>query len=233
MTAATHISRREFVTDVGLLASSVPLAACAAHSPAQSPAPQNRQGPSADWDLSWIQHLAPATDRAVFDWVSLGGAEDPIVLDLATRYLDNCSVAYAPGTYRAVAVMNIRTSAIAAAMTDAAWARHALGVEYKVTDPATQATAVRNPFWSRGSQRPAGGSVPATLEAIVQRGGIILVCDFAMGHLASRLAAKTGATANDVHQDLRHSLVPGAYAVPSGIFGMARAQNAGCALVKL
>jgi len=64
------------------------------------------------------------------------------------------------------------------------------------------------------------------LEELVQRGSIILVCDFAMGFLSSRLAPKVGLTADQVHQDLRRSLVPNAFAVPSGIFGLARAQNA-------
>ena len=33
--------------------------------------------------------------------------------------------------------------------------------------------------------------------------------------------------------ELRAGFVPGAYAVPSGIFGLARAQNSGCALVRM
>ena len=69
--------------------------------------------------------------------------------------------------------MNIRTTAIPAAMTDAAWSRYSLGAEYNVKDPGTQQPAVRNSFWSRQ------------------------------------------------------------FAVPSGIFGLARAQNASCAFVRM
>jgi hypothetical protein len=69
------------------------------------------------------------------------------------------------------------------------------------------------------------------VSALVRRGAVVLVCDFALGHLADRLAPKAGRTADEVRRDLRGAFVPGAYAVPSGIFGMARAQNAGCALV--
>jgi hypothetical protein len=128
--------------------------------------------------------------------------------------------------------MNIRTTAIPAAMTDSAWTRYALGAEYKVIDPATQKDAVRNPFWSRAPQAPATPGMPS-LQDLVQRDAIILVCDFAMGHLAARLAAKGNQSPDEVHQALRHSLVPAAYAVPSGIFGLARAQNAGCAFVRM
>lgn len=66
-------------------------------------------------------------------------------------------------------------------------------------DPATQQQAVRNPFWSR-SDKAAPVVVP-TLEEFVQRGAIILVCDFAMGHLSARLATKTGRSADEVHAD--------------------------------
>ena len=54
-----------------------------------------------------------------------------------------------------------------------------------------------------------------------------------MGHLSRRLATKLGRNADDVHADIRTNLVHGAYAVPSGIFGLARAQNAGCAYVRM
>ena len=175
--------------------------------------------------------LGTATDRAVFDWPSLGDPSDSIVLQIAARYLDNCAAVYKAGLYKVIAVMNIRTTAIPAAMTDAVWSRYSLGAEYNVKDPGTQQPAVRNLFWSRKGLPPAPGIL--TLEELVQRGAIILVCDFAMGHLSTRLAAKAGLSADDVHTDLRRSLVPGAFAVPSGIFGLARAQNAGCAFVRM
>ena len=229
MSLTSDISRRRFVVDA-CLASAVPLAACTGHS--GSPAPIMQPAPAAAaWDLSWTHQLAPATDRAVFDWPTLGSPTDSIVLQIAERYLDNCAVAYPAGSYKAIAVMNIRTTAIPAAMTDAAWQTFALGAEYQVVDPATQSEATRNPFWSRAGAPATPGS--PTLQELVSRSAILLVCDFAMGHLANRLASKRGLEADAVHLKLRQSLVPGAYAVPSGIFGLARAQNAGCAFVRM
>src|SRR5262245_3140298 len=67
-------SRRGFLTDVGRLASVVALAGCtppAAANPA-SPAPGGSTFKRGDWDLRWIETLRPATDRAVFDWPSMG-----------------------------------------------------------------------------------------------------------------------------------------------------------------
>jgi hypothetical protein len=231
--ASDRSSRRDFVADVGRLASAAALTACA-----KPPVARGRTEPAlssatgGEWDMSWINRLAPATDRAVFDWPTLGDPADPIVLELAARYLDNCDSVYGSHRHDARVVLNIRTTAVPAALTDAAWERYALGVEYKIKDPETQQPAVRNPFW----RQPAGGAaaiVMPSLEDFVRRGAILLVCDFALGHLSNRLAAKANRPAEEVHRELRAAFVPTAIAMPSGIFGLARAQNAGCALVRL
>jgi hypothetical protein len=223
-------SRREFVTDVARLASAVTLTGCVSPLPVQV-------GPravpsSSDWDLSWIDRLATATDRAVFDWPGVGDPADPIVLEIAQRYLDNCETAYGSRRYEARVVFNIRTQAVPAALNDAAWERYALGIEYSVKDPVTKQPAVHNPFWHRAPDPVPGVTLPA-LADFVPRGAIVLVCDFALGHLAKRLATKAGGDADEVHRELRGMFVPGSFAVPSGIFGLARAQNAGCAFVRM
>ena len=227
-------SRREFVAKAGRLASAVSLTtlltpAAAYATPATFSPVSSSPG---QWDLSWLSRLATATDRAVFDWPSLGDPADPLVLEIAARYLDNCETAYAPQKYEARVVLNIRTQAVSAALDDATWDRHALGVEYNVNDPVTHKAAVRNPFWHRAPDPLPGVALP-TLPDLLERGAIVLVCDFALGHLAKRLADKTGRQSAEVHQELRNGFVPGAFAVPSGIFGLAKAQNAGCAFVRM
>jgi len=161
MTADKTISsRRELVIKAGRLASAVslttlinPVAAFAGGEPSPSPAD------AGDWDLSWVKTLATATDRAVFDWPSLGDPADPQVVYFAERYLNNCQAAYAPGKYDARAVLNIRTQAVPAALNDATWERFALGKEYNIKDPMTQKEAVRNPFWHRAPDPAHGGAI--------------------------------------------------------------------------
>lgn len=185
--------------------------------------------------MSWLDRLAGASGRAVFDWSDPGDASDPTVLEIAERYLDGCAAVYGSQRYDARVVLNIRHRGVPAALNDAAWERFALGAEYDVKDPATGKVAVRNPFWRHAARSAAAAPEPyvlPTIEALLQRGAIVLVCDFALGHLASRLAAKASRPADDVHRELRGAFVPGSYAVPSGIFGLARAQNAGCAYVR-
>jgi hypothetical protein len=129
-------------------------------------------------------------------------------------------------------VLNIRTVAVPIALTDAAWERYSLGAEYNIKDPTTGALAVRNPFWHRAPDPAPGVRLP-TLEDLLKRRAIVLVCDFALGHLAERVATKIGRKPDDVHRDLQAAFVPQAFAVPSGIFGLARAQNAGAAYMKI
>jgi hypothetical protein len=228
-------SRREFMSKAGRLASTVSLTTlltpAAANATPESLSPLISRS-NGDWDLSWLARLTTATDRAVFDWPSLGDPADPIVLEIAARYLDNCEAAFAPQKYEARAVLNIRTQAVSAALSDAIWDRYALGTEYKVNDPVTQKAAVRNPFWHRAPD-PLPGIVLPSLADLLGRGAVVLVCDFALGHLAKRLADKSGRQAEAVHQELRNSFIPGAFAVPSGIFGLAKTQNAGCAFVRM
>lgn len=227
-------SRREFVTKVGRLASAVSLTTFLTPVTAQASSPDFSAASttSEDWDLSWLTLLAKATDRAVFDWPSLGDPADPQTLYFAARYLDNCEAAYGRQKYEARAVLNIRTQAIPAALNDATWDRYSLGTEYTVNDPTTRNSAVRNPFWHRAPD-PAPGVVFPTLADLLARGSIILVCDFALGHLAERIAKKAQRQPEEVHRELRNGFVSGAFAVPSGIFGLAKAQNAGCAFVRM
>ncbi|HET9634828.1 MAG TPA: hypothetical protein VFP26_02775 [Gemmatimonadaceae bacterium] len=221
-------SRREFVNDV------VRLAAVGALSASVIPTAEALAKPAADtaWDLSWIDLITKATDRAVFDWPIPGDPADPQVLYFAERYLDNCAAAYGARNYDARVVLNIRTVAIPIALNDAAWERYALGAEYNIKDPFTKALAVKNPFWHRAPD-PAPGVKMPTLEDLLKRRAIVLVCDFALGHLATRLATKAGRTVDEVHRDLQAAFVPQAYLVPSGVFGLARAQNAGCAYMRM
>src|SRR3954469_22906821 len=116
-------SRRDFVARVGKLASAVSLAACMPAARSQTaPRNQSRRAPSSGaWDLSWIDRLDTATDRAVFDWPTAGDPADGSILQFAERYLDNCDAAYGRGQHEARVVLNIRTTAISAALNDTAW----------------------------------------------------------------------------------------------------------------
>lgn len=212
--------RRDFVARLGGVGAALALGACAPRT--RAPAPSAVRG---EWDVSWIDRVRRAAHRAVFD-----GPQGDVALMLAARYLDNVEAVYGKSAPDVVAVINLRTRAVPLGLSDATWARYPIGDDANVKDAATNAPARRNLNYlaDAGANAAVAGM---TLERLHQRGAIVLVCDFALGHLATRLAAKVGATSEAVHAELRGGLVPGAVLVPSGIFGMGEAQNAGCAFV--
>jgi hypothetical protein len=178
----------------------------------------------AEWDVSWVDRIRKAKHRALFD------APGPdVVLDLATRYVDNIHKVYGKSERGICAVLNIRTRAARMGLNDAMWAKYPVGEDAKVNDPDTGAPSRRNLDMRVSDEKAAQGY--GSFERLQKEGAIVLVCDFALGHLSNRLATKMNLKPDDVHADLTSNLISGAILVPSGIFGAAQAQNAGCAFV--
>src|SRR4051812_16557400 len=103
-------SRRAFIGDAGRAASVAALAACippATLSATSMGGARDASSHDSEFDLAWMETLRSATDRAVFDWPSLGDPADPAVLEIADRYLDGCVAALPPNSYVARAVLNI------------------------------------------------------------------------------------------------------------------------------
>jgi hypothetical protein len=177
-----------------------------------------------EWDTSWIERVKKAKHRAVFDAPSPGA-----VLDLATRFINNIHAVYGESERNICPVLNIRTRSVFMGLNDAMWQKYPLGEDAKVTDPDTSTPARRNLDMRVSAEKAAQGY--GSIEGLMQQGAIMLVCDFALGHLSNRLAEKMSVKGEDVHLELKKNLVPGAILVPSGIYGVAEAQNAGCAFV--
>jgi len=177
-----------------------------------------------EWDVSWVDRIRKARHRAVFDAPSPGS-----VLDLATRYVDNIHSVYGKSERRICVVLNIRTRSVSMGLNDAMWAKYPVGEDAKVNDPDTGLPSRRNLDIRVSDEKAAQGY--GSFERLQKDGAIVLVCDFALGHLANRLASKMNLARDDVHADLTKNLIAGAILVPSGIFGAAQAQNAGCAFV--
>jgi len=73
---------------------------------------------------------------------------------------------------------------------------------------------------------------PRFIETLHRRGMISLVCAIAAGNVARGFAEKSGRPVDEVRDEVKANLVPGAILVPSGIYALIRAQNAGCAYMQ-
>ena len=219
-------SRRDFVGRVGAIGAGVALAGCAPPSVVARQAVASLPPHGPDWDLSWIPQVSAAPSRAVFDATSLAGG---FVLDTAVRFLDNFDTVFKDHPGQARAVLMLRVRAVSMALGDSAWARYPIGEDTDTKEGDPPQPSRRNPFQT--SVRAGSIYAKSTLEALRARGTVILVCDFALGHFADRVATKIGQPPADVHKAFLQSFVPGAYSVPSGMLGLAMAQNAGCAFI--
>lgn len=181
-----------------------------------------------EWDLSWIDKIAAAKYR-----VALDGGNAPAEnagADYAQRFLDQFHDVYDTREGDARAVIVFRQSGTVLGFNDSIWERYAVGERAKMDDPATKAPYRRNPIWKAAPGAP-DYAVAASLETLTARGVIVLVCNLAAGNIAAALARGANKSAEEAQADVRKNLIPGALLVPSGVFGLIRAQNAGCAFL--
>lgn len=126
----------------------------------------------------------------------------------------------------ATSVVVLRHDAIPAAMTHDLWAKYKFGEVFKVTDPATKAPAVRNPFYQ---PKPGEQPLPDMSIEDLQKSGVLLgVCDMALTVYSKMVAKNMNMEAADVKKDWVAGLLPGIQILPSGVYAVNRAQEAGC-----
>jgi len=219
--ANSHPRRRDFLGQLGAAAAALfapPIQSAARHVPIHG----------SSWDLSWVDRLTDVPYRVVFDATDVA---DGFALDLAVMFLDQNHEVYGTRDDQARAVIVMRQLGTPLALGDALWDRYAIGEEIKVHDPATHQLARRNPFL-RAAQGASPEVAKAKLEALRARGTILLLCNIAANNWASRHASLAHRDVEEVRAEVRNGLAPGVILVPSGVFALIRAQNAGCALMR-
>lgn len=178
--------------------------------------------------MSWLEPLKTASYRAVIDANVL---EDGYALDLANGLLHDFRDTHGAGDEQVKIVIVARRGGTPLVLGDALWERFPLGEETKQNDRTTNAPFRRNPFY-----RPRAGASPESaatkLESLQKRGVIVLVCSIAANNWARSLAEKTKRDFDEVRKEVFANLVPGTIVMPSGVFAIMRAQNAGCAFMR-
>ena len=208
--------RRDFLTSLTLAAATIALDRDEARAMPSS-------GP---WDTSWIDSLAKAKYRVVFNGSDVA---DGAALDYTSAFFDHFHEVHDTRDAETRPVIVFRRLGTVMALNDAMWDRFGIGADRKIDDPLTKAPARRNPFWSAPSGDRHG---PVSIEALQKRGLICLACNVSLMSMGYSFAQKTGRDIEEVRKEVRENLVPGAIAVPSGIFALIRAQNAGCAFMQ-
>lgn len=226
--------RREFLGQLAAVAAAFAVTACASGGVAASvaaptpPALGDSEAnlpplPPLEFDDGWTSRIT-GRYKAVFDSPAI---EDGTGLFNALIFMKGFKDMYKLSDSELSSVLVMRHQAVPMAMDDVIWARYALGEYAKVQDPVTDKWATRNPFW-KAAPGDTTEDADYTLDALNQRGGVLLACAMATRGMASILAKRTRQKTDVVFDELRRHLVPGTQLAPSGIFAVMRAQEAGC-----
>ena len=214
--------RREFIGQLGAIAM-----AATVHG-ARAPGARRHHGASSPWDMSWVERVTAAPYKVAIDTTKIENDELYTALDI----LDTFHEVYDRGNEPMQVVVVLRHFAAAMAQRDAMWEKYGIGEERSVTDPETKAPAKRNPFLRPSPTAKESWELNSKIEPLVARGVIFLVCNRATMGLASSLAKRVNKPVDEVKEELRTNVVPGAILMPNGIFALVRAQNAGCAFYR-
>ena len=124
------------------------------------------------------------------------------------------------------AVVILRHGGFVLSLGNDAWAKYKIGAAMNIMDPETKAHAVKNPFL-----RPKPGTLLAddmAIDQLLGRGVIFGACNVALQVLSGRLSGQAGVTPEVALKDWTAAVIPGIHVIPSGVWGVNRAQMAGC-----
>ena len=173
--------------------------------------------PSAGDSLNWPGKLK-GRHRQVFDAFSVNSGFP--LLFASTFLLTD------PPPGSATAVVILRAQGLVVAVNSAMWEKYKIGQSLKIIDPETKAPAVKNPFVN-----PKPGVLPSddmAVDRLIGKGAVFGACNQALHGLSKRLAGNAGVSADDAAKEWIANLVPGITLLPSGVWGLNRAQEAGC-----
>lgn len=198
--------------------------------PAAAPRDTEPRGPHTAWDMSWLDRITTG-HREVFDAPEIA---EGTVFNQARSYLAGFHEVYGTRDADLNAVLVVRHKGIPMVLDDPIWARYDfIGKDAKLKDPTTGGDAGRNPFLRpRPDDAHAYVWADGGLDTLIGRGAIVLACNMALMGFAGIIAKRTKQPEDAVRDELKHGLVPGVTLMPSGIFAVTRAEEAGCHYIR-
>src|SRR5437762_650966 len=134
--------RRQFIAQLGVVAAALAVDADelrAASLPTHGSSP---------WDTSWIEKVAGAQYRVVFNGNDIG---DGAVRDFVSSFMGDFHDLHGTTDVQTRAVVVFRRLGTEMGFNDTMWDKYAIGADRKINDPVTKAAARRNVFWHSAS----------------------------------------------------------------------------------
>ena len=174
----------------------------------------------------------PSPDPALDAWLGKIKGKHKMVYDvtepnggfgvICPRIYINTMQATYPGE-SVTPVVILRHAGIPLGMNDALWAKYSLGDQFGIKDGDVGA---KKNIYANITNLPLPGLGTAEL---LKSGVLIGLCDVALTVYSAGAAPKVNMTPEAVKKEWIAGLMPGIQIVPSGVFGVARTQELGCA----
>ena len=126
----------------------------------------------------------------------------------------------------ATAVIVLRHAAFPMALGNEMWRKYKIGAAFKILDPETKAPAVKNPFL-----HPKPGVLPLdgmAIDLLLASGTLFGACHVTLLGQSKMLASNAGVSAEQAAKEWTANVIPGITIIPSGTWGVNRAQEGGC-----
>jgi hypothetical protein len=126
----------------------------------------------------------------------------------------------------AAAVIVLRHGAFPIALGHAMWAKYKIGETFKIIDPETAAPATKNPFLD-----PKPGVLlmdEMALDRLLAKDVVVGACNIALRVQSKMLAHNAGVSAEEAAAEWAANVISGITLIPSGTWGVNRAQESGC-----
>jgi hypothetical protein len=224
-------NRREFIEKLGATAmlGAIPWAGMPWSTAAGIPAPAP-SGAAEEFDLTWVNRLKGKKHKAVMDCAEVESGYGLWRANfVGAQYQEFMGAKPADiGT-----VLVLRHNALVLGFKQDLWDSVGIAKDHSVTHPLTLQSSDRNPALLSSTRN----EIPANFDAFalpnfIQRGGIVLACNAALGFFAAGMAQKLGITADEARKRAIAAFVPGVILQPSGVFACVRAQEEGCQYVR-
>lgn len=210
--------RRGFVKSVAAGAAALVAAKWSTARAETLPSPDARSALKDDW-VSRIK----GQHRQVFDAAEVNSG---FAVVYALNFIESSKEAHNLDDSAHTAVVSFRHFATPLALKDEIWEKYKVGAMpmINVTDPQTNAPATRNIFHNNIMLYPG-----VTYESLMATRPVIMTaCSLALTVLSSIAAEGAGVSAEEAKKEWFAGLIPGVVAVPSGVYAVNRAQQAGC-----
>lgn len=208
---ASTTARRGFLGRMAAAAAAIGLSGGASELNAETPS--TAADPALD---AWFGKIK-GKHRMVFDVSEPNGGFGAIWPRI---YMNTMKATY-PGESVGTVVI-LRHGGIPLGMTDPLWAKYSLGEMFGIKEGDKPAT--KNIYASiTGLPLPGLG-----ISELMKDGTLVGICDVALTVYSSGAAQKMGMAPDAVKKEWVAGLLPGVMIIPSGVFGVGRAQELGC-----